>query len=115
MDLSRYIGPWEKAVIDNNEEVYYRFYDQTFSGGSIELLLRVYPVLRHTPKGVWLDTYTGKKFVLRDAYKQFACPTLEKAMESYIARKKRQIAIYHARLETAERALRIAKLSEVIV
>jgi hypothetical protein len=59
--------------------------------------------------GVQLDFYGEKKFVLKDARKRFACPTPEEAMESFIARKKRQRGILKAQLVHVEEAIDIAE------
>lgn len=82
--------------------------------GSTEIHLHEFTVVKHTPKGVWLTAgYGDRRFVLKDAYKRFACPTKEEAFESFLARKKREIKIYKARIASAERALTAAeKLAE---
>lgn len=89
-------------------EVYYRYEDFQMShlnewgepcgGASHEIKLREFDVIKHTPKGVWIYVGWGKRFVLASATKQFACPTKEAAMVSFIARKRRQKGIYEARL-----------------
>lgn len=63
-----------------------------------ELSLDRYPVIKHTPKGVWIARYYDKKFILKSAKKQWACPTEEQAKASYVARKKRQIKILSNKL-----------------
>lgn len=55
-------------------------------------------VTKTTPKGVWL----GDRFVLRDVRKRFACPTLHEALESFVARKDRQIRILSNQLSSAQ-------------
>jgi hypothetical protein len=87
--------------------------------GSQSLHLQKYKVLKHTPKGVWLQIGTyfdedawektreqvlkeKKRFVLHSARKRFACPTEELALESFIERKKRQASIYRARAYEAD-------------
>ena len=79
--------------------------------GHLEVVLLKLRVLKHTPKGVWLDASRSRMwsqfrcFVLRDARKRFACPTIEDAKESFVARKQRQARIYRARLADAEEAI----------
>jgi hypothetical protein len=76
-------------------------YDEPIGPGRLEVKLREIPVIKHTPKGVWIGYGNGileKKFVLRDSRKRYACPTIEEAKESFIARKKCQVGIYRARL-----------------
>lgn len=63
-------------------------------------------VLRHTPKGVWVEGRGNRpRFVLRDAHKRYACPTREDALESFRARKRRQAGILRAQAKNAEQAL----------
>ena len=113
----------------SSSEKWYRFDDVRYapppdewgdSGGPgiLEVRLREFPVVRHTPKGVWLERTwmpygsnslrtDGLRFVLRDANKRFACPSVEEARESFIARKTRQIRIHEARTAQAKDAIRI--------
>lgn len=82
--------------------------------GRIELRVDVFKVLRHTPKGVqirYYHDYTGwrTRFVSRETRKQFACPTLKEALESYVARKKKQISIYQARINSWTRMKNMAE------
>jgi hypothetical protein len=106
-------------------EYWYRYENRTVStgwdsdyevstGSRVEVSLWKFRVLKHTPKGVWLQRYVvygDKRFVLRDARKRFACPTIEEALASFIARKDRQIRIHTARLREAEEARTIAQES----
>lgn len=48
--------------------------------GGVNLVFVPYEVVRVTPRGVWLDTKPGKKFVRGDAVRQFATPTIELAV-----------------------------------
>lgn len=86
-------------------------WDREMGRGEIRVHLETYKVIKETPKGVWLCRnflgcdLSGMRFVLRDSRKRFACPTKEEAIESFRARKKAQIKIYTARLESAHRAL----------
>jgi len=84
---------------------YFRWEDRATTSG-VRIYLLKFPVLRQTPKGVWLDLGFGlKRFVLTEAKRQYACPTLEAARESFRARKRRQIKIYETRLQQARAAL----------
>ena len=69
------------------------------------LIQMVYPVVKSTLKGVWIDVWGKKKFILNDARKQWASPSPEKALESYQARKRRQIGILEHQLNRAKIAL----------
>lgn len=81
--------------------------------GDVKVYLQKYKVVKETPKGVWLQYLSifvtqgdsDRRFVLIGTRKQFACPTIEQALESFVARKKAQIRIYTARIKRAERAL----------
>ena len=111
-------------------EFWYRYEDKLYASAvdefgdslgephlCVELLKFV--VHHHTPKGVWLERHWGgdydprdvgfwrsrQRFVLNDAYKKYAHPTLEEAKISFIARKNKQIRIYNKRIEHAERAI----------
>lgn len=82
-------------------------FDNPIGSSSLEIELRKYLVLSHTPKGAWIDLgfMQGKKFVRKDARKRFACSTREEAKESFIARKGRQIRIHQATVDRAKRAI----------
>jgi hypothetical protein len=82
-------------------------FDNPIGEGRLEVKLREFAVFKHTPKGVWIGWSGPEKFVLRESRKRYACPTIEEAKESFIARKKRQAGIYRARLRDAEKALAI--------
>lgn len=105
-----------------NEEKWWRFDDHLEGSGSTDVCgefipgpsyVRVhcsaFPVLKHTAKGVWLSVYGERRFVLRSARKRFACPTIDEARVSFIARKTRQAGIFEKRANDAHRAIEIAK------
>ena len=68
-----------------------------------------YPVVRETPKGVWLEKYGERRFVRREGKKRFACPTFEEAMASFLARKAAQVSILTAQIRHAETAISLAQ------
>lgn len=73
---------------------------------SMRLYLNEYPIIKETPCGCWIEwVYGEKKFVNLKANKKFAHLTPEDAMESFKARKQRQIAILNGQLLRAEAAL----------
>lgn len=102
-------------------EMYYRYEDRPYSSGCdewgdpyprtpgtcVQVICRQFEVLKHTPTGAWLNTPYGKKFVSRKWTKQFALPTKGEAMQSFIARKQRQLSIYRARIKDVKEALRL--------
>jgi len=63
------------------------------------------PIIKRTPCGAWVDDYGRQRFVNLQARKKYACETVDAALESYHARKKRQIKILKHRLAEAEAAL----------
>lgn len=85
-------------------------YENPRGPGRVAVELRSYQVQRVTPKGVWLSRYYGDpRFVRLSARKRFAYPTPEEALESFMARKKRQLSILHAQAAKVERALAAGK------
>lgn len=76
------------------------------------LSIRKLPVIKHTPKGVWLDIGYDRRFVLKDAHKRYACPTFEEAKASFKARKKRQLRILRAQAAHVEGALELLEQGE---
>jgi hypothetical protein len=103
------------------DEHFYRITETTYSagcddwgdpipGGPTRTNLSKYKVLRRTPKGAWIEDLGGlfsdRRFVLLSARKRFAAPTVEEAIESYKARKARQIKILNGQIRRAEEALR---------
>jgi hypothetical protein len=92
---------------------WYRFEDRVYApavdefdnvvGSSITAVhLLTYQVIRITPKGVRL---ANNRFVLLAARKRFACPTVTDAMESFLARKRKQARIYLYRQQQALEAI----------
>jgi hypothetical protein len=75
----------------------------------VAVYLRKYELVKETPKGAWirLGPFSGKRFVLREARKRFACPTIEEAKESFIARKTAEIRHNQNRINHARRAIDI--------
>jgi len=103
------------------EEIYYRYeetrlslgmdeYDNMIPGYNLSIDLCEYVVVRHTPKGVWINIggsldHTYEKFILHKARKKFAHPTKEVALKSFRARKRAQTRILEGKLKQAEVAL----------
>lgn len=78
---------------------------------TVEVRLRTFRVLRVTPKGRWIDVGCGngyERFVKNDTHRKYACPTIEEARESFLARKQRQCSILATQLERAQRAIAVA-------
>lgn len=86
-------------------------FDNPIGTGRLDVLCQEYQVTKTTKCGVWLtDTYNIIKpfFVLNTAKKRYALPSKKEALESFMARKKRQISILSRQMKDAEEALRIA-------
>lgn len=108
------------ALVHVPKPVYYRIEDYLESAGvdefdnplgppRVRVAIREFEVDRRTPKGVWISRgFMGRRFVLKSARKRYACPTLAEALESFIARKRKQISIYSKRIANAELALMLA-------
>lgn len=72
---------------------FFRFEDYGRVNDGIDIYLRRVPVLKATPKGNWIDDHGHHRFVLTDASKRWACPTVEEAWTSFQKRKARHLAI----------------------
>ena len=108
------------------EEYLYRYTNMQFGSEDsrfceIKLILSKYRVIKTTRCGKWItssdyltyaDQYVDKKFVNMEAKKRFACPTEKEALQSFIARKNRQISILSHQLDVAKRAREIAEEKE---
>jgi hypothetical protein len=96
-------------------ETYFRVDSRTTSGlgefdsSRVHVYVQEYEVRKRTPKGVWLEYAGFRRFVRDDARKKYACPTLEEAKESFLARKKRQIKILKRQLSHAYQAYVMAE------
>lgn len=96
-------------------------FDNPYPGYKLELFLSEYDVVKRTPKGVWIGTecLSGQKprlekFILLTAYKKWGCLTKEEALESFKARKKKQIKMLNAQLAQAQKALQLAEEKESV-
>lgn len=70
------------------------------------IFLGAYAVVRQTPARVY---FANGKFATISARKQWACATVERARESFVRRKERQIHIMEPMLDHARKALHAAK------
>jgi hypothetical protein len=82
------------------------------SPSETHVVLRKLIVVRRTPKGVRLVGgqygHDNPRFVCLTSRKRFACPTVEEAVESFLARKSGQARVLSAQLRRVERAREIA-------
>ena len=91
-------------------EYWYRFDSRVWRDydriKTVAITLYRFAVVRYTQQGVWLDYGIEKdKFVLINSRKRFACPTLDEAKESFLARKKIQLIILEEQTEDVRRIL----------
>jgi hypothetical protein len=89
----------------------YRYHESLYSEYGLMLILSSFPVLSKTRCGYQIDVYGKKRFVNLEANKKYACVTKEEALESYHARKRRQIRILKHALAKAEAALLLTESS----
>ena len=87
--------------------LYYRYHEVRYTESKLMLVKSEFLVIKETPTGVWIyiDGGMNKRFVKNNARKRFACSTEKEALESFYARKKRQIKILKRQLQEAETAL----------
>lgn len=97
--LYRYVDRIVSAGVDE--------FDNPLGPGKVEIYLRKLPVLKHTPKGTWIDDYGRKRFVLSQARKKYAALTIDAAQESFIKRKEAQRRIYLTRASQAAVAIEV--------
>lgn len=101
----------------------YDAFDDRVTGSSTKLQLVEYKVGRVTPKGVWLGHFFGMpnpdnvdtrgcRFVRLDAHRRHACPTKEEALQSFLARKERQLSILCKQVQRVKEAIQLAKSGE---
>lgn len=87
--------------------IFYRYVNhRTISG--VHIYLHKYVVSKVTEKGVWVvpENFSSsyRKFILLSAKKKYAHASEKEALDSFIARKKRQILILQSQLEDAKTA-----------
>jgi hypothetical protein len=81
------------------------------------VLLEEHKIDRRTPCGVWIQdpwAYPVKlRFVNLTKVKQYACETKDAAKVSFLARKKRQLAILRSRIAMIEGAVERIESDEI--
>lgn len=98
---------------------FYRFEDVLFAGmpyedpgggehfgpSSLQIVCYVCDLIKETASGYWITQgYSGKCWVSKRGKKRYAYPTKEEAWRSFKLRKARQISIYAARLDRAQKS-----------
>lgn len=93
------------------EDCYYSVAGEDGDHTNIQVHLRRYKVIKHTPKGYWIEIpFCEKKWVSDSTRKRFAYPTKEQASNNFIKRKECQIRLLQNRIDRANRALYLHKL-----
>lgn len=87
----------------------YRYQETHWVNDRLSLALHRFPIRKLTPCGVQIDVWGRRRFVNLGSHKRYACPTEAEAMESFKARKQRQVGILRYRLAEAEAALRLER------
>lgn len=122
MDTSIILADFDPSFIRNLEQAqrwaaqyplgaYYRLEEVRYSFPTT-VQVHAFEVLSRTPTGARINDYrsraSGKgRLISRSWHKQWACPTIDEAIKSFVARKTRQIGIHKARILAAEEALTI--------
>ena len=102
------------------ETFYFRLEEMAlWEGGEMRINLIRYRLVRKTPKGAWIHricSYGGAsgkdRFVLDGPGKRHAHVSIEEAKDSFIARKRRQIALLETNLTFAKAAMKFATSEE---
>lgn len=85
-------------------------FDNSLGPPRVSVVLRKLKILKTTPTGFWVQVFfTERRFVKAKAHKRYACPTPEEALESFRARKNRQVSILLAQVARAREALFMAE------
>lgn len=91
------VGKFLYRIHDTGSELGKAF-DYTFCNTSETYCYR-YKIISTTNCGAWVERDGGKKFVMLEAHKKFACETIPLAVESFKARKTRQLRILKAQID----------------
>lgn len=95
---------WYRFEIRNIEEPFLGAPDV-----KVAIECEAYPVTKETDRGVWLNYFGERKFVLKTATKRFAYPTRGEALKGFYFRKRRHAQILHWQLKVASAAEREAE------
>lgn len=75
---------------------------QADTQGFVQISIERHLILSYTPSGAWIDTWKGKKFVNLRANKQWASADEAEAIDQLYHRKRSQVRILEARLDSAK-------------
>ncbi len=92
--------------------------DDDYGGGRFpnpKLELRVFNLFKETPKGYWIGygslngLHSPKRWVSKTATKRFAYPSKSEAINNFIKRNERRIAILSYQVDSCKSAVHLAK------
>ncbi len=106
MEIQFFRYEWQEyATTDRNGELC----AQSFSNPKLEL--RIYCLIRETPKGYWIgyskDPSSWKKWIPKTS--SFAYPTKDAAMKNFTERTTRRVKILRRQVECCNIALKLAE------
>lgn len=107
--LSDDLLPLKPRLVDNSVlpegECMYRIESKIIELSGLRLSVYDYPIIKRTNKGVWIDTFGRKRFILTAAICKWAYPTKKQALSAFQRRKQNQIIIVRDQLSHAQAAL----------
>lgn len=84
-------------------------YDELIGNGRASYRIDRFRVSKVTPQGYWAMVHGHPRWIKMTATKRFACPTIEEAVESFLARKRRQRTILNSQLSHVEEVTKLVK------
>ena len=102
-------------IVNENDKVLYRYNDiwtfDMYGDALTQVRLVKYPIIKETPCGYWIRhqywSQDKKRWVSKDGLRAYAKDTEDKALDSYIARKWKQVCIIERNLEHAKQGLKL--------
>ena len=95
--------------------IFYRYEESIFIDEQVKVLEKTFKLVKETPCGYWIKripefyfTLNKNHWVSKTARKRYAYPTKKEALNSFIARKGRQLEILNWQIARVEQALNIA-------
>ena len=82
-------------------------FDEPVGKGRADVILREFPVIKHTPKGVRIRTFDGPRLVCHHWRKKFASETVKQAGLDFLARKEAQKRILQNKIDHVNEAISV--------
>jgi hypothetical protein len=79
-----------------------------YFGKDIRLQYDEYQVIKETPHGYWIDVGMRKRWVSKTSTKRFAHTVKKEALESFVYKKVKHIAILEQQLNVTKQAMTLA-------